>query len=297
MYKQIDSNKQKTVLLFFFFFLFVIGLGYFLAWYYNNYLILVIAVVVSIVQAFTSYYFSDSIALAISQAQEVPRQEPFLELHRLVENLAITAGLPKPKIYLINDSAPNAFATGRDPQHASIAVTTGLLDKLNKTQLEGVIAHEMSHVGNYDIRLMTVVVVLVGVVALLSDFFLRWTWFGGERRNDREEGGQIGAILLLVGIVLAILAPLFANLIQLAISRRREFLADASGALLTRYPEGLAQALEIIAKDPEPLEVANRATAHLYIESPIKGKNISNLFSTHPSVEERIKRLREMIIK
>jgi len=198
---------------------------------------------------------------------------------------------------VIDDSAPNAFATGRDPKHAAIAVTTGLLDKLNKVELEGVIAHELSHDGNYDIRLMTIVVVLVGVVALLSDFFLRYLWFGGGRRRDGDGGGQLQLILLIVGIALAILAPLAAMMIQLAISRKREYLADASGALLTRYPEGLASALEKIAADPEPLEVANRATAHRYIESPVKGKNVSALFSTHPPVQDRIKKLRAMISK
>lgn len=297
MYKEIDSNKRRTALLMGLFLIFVIGLGYLLSYIFDNYFILVIAVVVAIVQALVSYYYSDSITLAISQAKEVPRKEPFLVLHRLVENLSITAGLPKPRIYVIDDSAPNAFATGRDPKHAAIAVTTGLLDKLDKVELEGVIAHELSHDGNYDIRLMTIVVVLVGVVALLSDFFLRYLWFGGGRRRDGDGGGQFQLILLIVGIALAILAPIAATLIQLAISRKREYLADASGALLTRYPEGLASALEKIAADKEPLEVANRATAHLYIESPIKGKNILALFSTHPPVADRIKKLRAMISK
>ena len=302
MYKDIDSNKRRTVLFLGLFLVFVIGLGYLLSWYFGNPLILIIAVIIAITQALVSYYYSDSITLAVSGAKEVPRKEPFLDLHRAVENLSITAGLPKPKIYLINDSAPNAFATGRDPKHASIAVTTGLLDKLDKTELQGVIALELSHVGNYDIRLMTIIVVLVGVVALLSDFFLRWTWFGGRRRGS-EGGGQIQLILLIVAIVMAILAPLAASLIQLAISRKREFLADASGALLTRYPEGLASALEKISKDHEPLEVANKATAHLYIESPFKDKNegsrgwMAGLFETHPPVQERIKRLRAMISK
>jgi heat shock protein HtpX len=306
MYKEIDSNKRRTAFLMGFFLIFVIGLGYLLAWYFNRPIILVIAVIIAVVQALVSYYYSDSITLAVSGAKEVPRKEPFLDLHRIVENLAITAGLPKPKIYLIDDSAPNAFATGRDPKHASIDVTSGLLEKLNKSELEGVISHELSHIGNYDIRLMTVVVVLVGVVALLSDFFLRWTWFGGGRRRDSDGGGQLQLILLIVAMVMAILAPLAATLIQLAISRKREFLADASGALLTRYPEGLASALEKIAQDREPLEVANKATAHLYIENPFK-ENVeaghgsrgwlAGLFDTHPPVEERIKRLKAMIGK
>jgi len=302
MYKQIDSNKRRTVFLMGFFLIFVIGLGYLLAWYFNSPIILVIAVIIAVVQALVSYYYSDLITLAVSGAKEVPRKEPFLDLHRVVENLSIAGGLPKPRIYLINDSAPNAFATGRDPKHASIAVTSGLLDKLNKTELEGVIAHELSHVGNYDIRLMTIIVVLVGVVALMSDFFLRWTWFGGGRRRSDGDSGQLGLILFIIAIVMAILAPLAATLIQLAISRKREFLADASGALLTRYPEGLASALEKISKDPEPLEVANKATAHLYIESPFKEESqnkgwLAGLFDTHPPVGERIKKLRAMISK
>ena len=303
MYKQIDSNKSKTVWLMFFFLIFVVGLGYFLSWYFGNQMILVIAVIVSIVQALVSYYSSDKIALAISQAQEVPRKEPYLEIHRLVENLAITAGIPKPKIFIINDTAPNAFATGRDPEHASIALTTGLLDKLDKSELEGVIAHEMSHIGNYDIRLMTMVVVLVGLISLLADFFLRWTWFGGGRKSDSnsDNGGQLQTILMIVGLVLVILSPIIATMIQLAVSRKREYLADATGALLTRYPEGLASALEKISADQEPLEVANKATAHLYIASPLKTDTNekkggwSNLFETHPPIQDRIKKLRAMI--
>jgi heat shock protein HtpX len=302
VYQQIDSNKTRTVVLIGFFLVFVIALGYLFSYIYKNEFILVIAVVIAVTQALVSYYYSDSITLAISGAKEVPREDPYLDLHRLVENLAITGGLPKPKVYLIDDSAPNAFATGRDPNHASIAVTSGLLQKLNKTELEGVIAHELSHIGNYDIRLMTVVVVLVGIIALLSDWMFRWTWFGGRRRNS-EGGGQLQLILLVVAIALAILAPLAATLIQLAISRKREYLADASGALLSRYPDGLASALEKISQDSEPLEVANKATAHLYIASPFKeGKHggkgwLSGLFDTHPPMADRIEKLRAMIGK
>lgn len=303
MYKQIDSNKRKTAVLLGFFLIFVIFVGWALSWYFNNQLILIIAVIIAITQALVSYYYSDSITLTLSSATEAPRAEPFLGLHRLVENLSITAGLPKPKIFVIDDSAPNAFATGRDPKHSTICVTTGLLEKMNKTELEGVIAHEMSHIGNYDIRLMTIVVVLVGVVALLSDFFLRWTWLGGgRRRSGSDGGGQIQIIMLVVALVLAILAPLAATLIQLAISRKREFLADANGSLLTRYPEGLASALEKISRDREPLEAANKATAHLYIENPFKTDSnqggrgwLAGLFDTHPPIEERIEKLRSMI--
>jgi heat shock protein HtpX len=303
MYKEIDSNKRRTVFLMGLFLLFVIAVGYVLSWYFGNYFILVIAVIIAVTQSLISYYYSDSISLAVSGAKEVPRKDPFMQIHRIVENLSITAGLPKPKIYIINDTATNAFATGRDPKHASIAVTSGLLDKLDKNELEGVIAHELSHVGNYDIRLMTIIVVLVGVVALISDFAIRWMWFGNRRSSN--ESGQGQAVMLIVAIVLAILAPIAAKLIQLSISRKREYLADASGALLTRYPEGLASALEKISQDTEPLEVANRATAHLYIESPFR-KNVkdqdsrswfSGLFDTHPPVQDRIKRLRAMISK
>ena len=297
MYKEIDSNKRRTVLLMGLFLVFVIGVGYVLSLYFNNYFILVIAVIVASVQALTSYYYSDSISLAVSGAKEAPRQEPFLELHRLVENLAITAGLPKPKIFVINDPSPNAFATGRDPKHASLAVTSGLLEMMDKNELQGVIAHELSHVGNYDIRLMTVVVVLVGVVALISDFALRWMWFGGGRRNNNNDGGgQAQLILFVIAIALAILAPLAASLIQLAISRKREYLADASGALLTRYPDGLASALEKISQFSQPLKRANRATAHLYIADPFR-KKVAGLFATHPPIDDRIKKLRAMIGK
>lgn len=295
MYDQIDSNKRRTVFLIGVFLVFIIGLGWLFSRLFESPLILVLAVVISVAMSWASYWYSDRIVLSMSRAREVSHDE-YRELYHLVENLAITAGLPAPKIYLIEDSAPNAFATGRDPEHAVIAVTSGLLEKLERSELEGVVAHEFSHVGNYDIRLMTIIVTLVGVVALISDWFLRWTWWGGGRRRRDEGGSQLQLILFVLGIVLALLSPLIATLIQLAISRKREFLADANGALLTRYPEGLASALEKISKDPEPLEVANKATAHLYIENPLKEyKGLMNrLFSTHPPVEERIARLRAM---
>lgn len=296
MYKQIASNKRKTFLFIFIFLVFLIGLGWILSYAFNIFWILPVAIVIAVFQAFSSYYWSDKIALAISGARPANRKD-YLELYRIVENLSIASGLPEPKIYIINDPAPNAFATGRDPKHSSLAVTTGLLEILDKTELEGVIAHEMSHIGNYDIRLMAVVVVLVGIVALVSDIFLRWSWFGGGFRRRDSEGGQIGAILVLVGIILAILSPIVAMLIQLAISRKREYLADASGALLTRYPEGLASALEKIVGDPHILRRSTNATAHLYISNPIKKENISGLFATHPPIKERIKKLREMIFE
>jgi heat shock protein HtpX len=216
-------------------------------------------------------------------------------LYHLVENLCIAAGIPIPKIYVIDDSATNAFATGRDPHHAVICFTTGILQKLNKSELEGVAAHELSHVQNYDIRMMSIVTILVGTVTLAADFFMRSMWFGGK---DNDSKGSAQGIFILIGIGLAILSPIIATLIQLAVSRKREYLADASGALLTRYPEGLASALEKISKDKEPLEVANNATAHLYIINPFKGKNMANwfssLFNTHPPIEDRIKILRSM---
>lgn len=238
--------------------------------------------------------------LAMSGAKEIDH-DTNRELYHIVENLCITAGLPTPKIYIINDTAPNAFATGRNPRHAVVAVTAGLLSKLDKAELEGVIAHELSHIGNRDILLATLVTVMVGMVVLLADWFRHWSFFGGNRRNnDREGGGQLGLILMVVAIILSILAPIFAYLMQFAISRKREFLADAGGALLTRYPDGLARALQKISADKEPLEVANRATAHLYITSPFKEDEthkigfFTRLFMTHPPIEERIKALRDM---
>ncbi len=296
MYTQIDSNKRKTFILISLFLIFIIGLGWIFSQALDSPVIVISAVIFSILMSVGSYWYSDKIILAISGAKEVKHEEN-RELYHLVENLCITAGLPMPRIYLISDSAPNAFATGRDPQHAVLCVTSGILDKLEKIELEGVIAHELSHIGNYDIRLMMVVTVLVGIVALMSDWFLRIRWWGSR---DSDQGGQLRAILMLVGIILAILSPLFATLIQLAISRKREYLADANGSLLTRYPEGLARALEKISQDIEPLEAANKATAHLYIINPLKEHKgttrgwFANLFNTHPPIEERIKKLREM---
>jgi heat shock protein HtpX len=295
MYKQIDSNKNKTILLISAFLLFVIGFGWVLSRVYDNPSILWIAVVISFAQSWFGYYYSDKVALAVSGAVPLERNQA-KELFRVVENLAITAGMLTPKLYLIDDSAPNAFATGRDPKHAAIAVTSGLLEKLNRTELEGVLAHEMSHITNYDIRLSTIVVVLVGIIALASDWFLRSMFWGGGRR-DRDDNNSGSNLFMIVGIILAILAPIVATLIQLAVSRKREFLADASGALLTRYPEGLASALAKIAGDKEPLEVANKATAHMYFENPLKNYKgtVNSLFSTHPPVEDRIKALRQML--
>lgn len=302
MYNQIESNKRRTVLLFFVFLLVVIGLGWVLSVVYNSPIILYIAVAIAVVQAWVSYFYSDKIALATAKAVEAPRQQ-FLELHQVVENLAITAGLPKPRIYVINDPAPNAFATGRDAPHAAVAVTTGLLSLMNKDELQGVLAHELSHISNQDILVMTVVVTLVGTIVLAADIFTRSMFWGGMgRRSGNNNNDNSGQLFLIIGIVFAILAPIFAQLIQLAISRKREFLADASGALLTRYPEGLASALEKLQKYERPMLNVNRATAHLFINEPYgvpdgDGKKPSwfaTVTSTHPPLAERIKRLREM---
>lgn len=292
IYNQADKNVRLTWVYITGFLIFVIGVGYVFAGAMNNSLVLYIAVAFSVGMSFVSYWWSDKIVLGMSGAKEVTHDNA-REIYHIVENLCITAGLPVPKIYIIEDSAPNAFATGRDPAHGVICLTSGIIAKLEKAELEGVIAHELSHIGNRDILLSTVVVVLVGFVTLLADWFRHWAFFGGKS-NDNNENGQLRLILMIVAIVLSILAPIAAVLMQLAISRKREFLADASAALLTRYPEGLARALEKISGDTEKLEAANRATAHLYIANPFKGKKVSSLFATHPSIEERVKILRDI---
>lgn len=297
MYKQISANKRKSFFLIAIFVIFVIFLGWLFGQFTgDSYGALTMALIISLLMALISFYSGDKVALWTAGAKGPIQKNDNPYVYRMVENLCLTAGLPLPKIYLIPDSAPNAFATGRDPKHAAIALTTGLVEKLENEELEGVIAHELSHIKNYDIRLMMIVIVLVGIVALLADWLLRFRFFGG-RRDDRDGGGQIGAILLLIGLVLAVLSPLIAKLIQLAVSRKREFLADADGSLLTRYPEGLARALEKISNFKEPMRRANDATAHLYIANPFGGKTknfFHKLFSTHPPVEERIKNLRSM---
>jgi len=293
LYTHKESNIRKTILLFTVFLVVIIGIGWIFSRAYGNPAILFFAVVFSILMSFFSYWYSDKIVLKISRAQLIEEQDN-RELYHIVENLCITAGLPVPKIYLINDKAMNALATGRDPKHAVIAITSGLLEKLDKSELEGVISHELSHIGNRDILLSTVVVVLVGFVALLSDFFMRSMFWGGfGRRDNREGGNQGGAIIMIIGIAMAVLSPIAVTLIQLAISRNREFLADASGTLLTRYPDGLISALQKISADPTPLKAANKATNHLWISAPSKTK-IASWFMTHPPIEERIKRLKEV---
>ncbi len=293
IYTHSDSNKRKTWFLLTGFFAFVMVVGYIFSQAMAEPAIIYIAVMFSVISSFVSYWYSDKIVLAMSKAKEVDHDSN-RELYHLVENLCITAGLPVPKIYIIDDSAPNAFATGRNPEHAVVAVTSGLLQKLDKSELEGVIAHELSHIGNRDILLATLVTVLVGMIVLLADWFTRMAFFG---KRDSDSKGQMQGIIMIVAVILAILAPLFAQLMQMAISRKREFAADADGALLTRYPEGLARALEKISADQEPLEVANRATAHLYIASPFKAGGrrpglFARAFSTHPPVQDRINKLR-----
>jgi heat shock protein HtpX len=299
MYEQISRNKWKSAALILFFVAFIFLLTWFFeyvtGWGKGG---LVLAVVVSMTMAAVGYYASDKIVLTISRARPATKEE-FPYLYNVVEGLAIAAGLPAPRCYVIDDTAPNAFAAGRKPETAVICVTTGILEKLNRVELEGVIAHEMSHIKNYDVRLQTLVVVMAGIVALLSDWMLRsFLWGGGRRRGGRSRSGSGGAggILVLVGLALAILSPFIATIIQLAVSRKREFLADASGAMLTRYPAGLASALRKISADTEPLEAANKATAHLYIVNPLKNikGGVNKLFSTHPPIEERIAALEKM---
>ena len=299
MYEQISSNKRRS----FFLVLFFLALIFLLVWLFEQMMGwgtegLIAAVVIALAMTVGSYYASDKIVLAMSKARPVTKEE-FPYLYNVVEGLTIASGLPKPRCYVIDDTAPNAFATGRNPKNSVVVVTTGLLEKLNRVELEGVIAHEMSHIKNYDVLLQTLTVVMVGVVALLSDWMLRSFWWGGGRRrsSDRGKGGGGGAaIILVVALVMAVLSPLIAQLIRLAISRKREFLADASGAMLTRYPPGLASALRKISADKEPLEVANKATAHLYIVNPLKDLkgSVNKLFSTHPPIEDRIAALEKM---
>jgi heat shock protein HtpX len=294
---EISHNIWKSWIIMFFFVLFATTVGFVIAkatGYGNAFTVFIF--LMAIVSTIGSYYFSDQVVLSTSGAQEIAKKDN-PELFRIVENLSIGDGLPMPKVYIINDASPNAFATGRDPKHAAVAVTSGLLDRLNKAELEGVLAHELSHVKNFDTRLMMIAAVLVGFIAILADTFMRGLFWGGVRR-DEDEDRRAQGLFLILGIVFAILAPIVATLIQLAISRKREFLADASGALLTRYPEGLASALEKISSDPRPLRAATSATAHLFITNPFKNQGFqgwfSNVFSTHPPIAERIKILRSM---
>jgi heat shock protein HtpX len=291
LYTHQDENIAKTWTLMFVFLCLVIGLGWAIAWYFNSPGILIIAVIIAVVMNVVSYWYSDKVVIASARATPAsPEQYP--ELHRVVENLCITAGLPKPKLYIINDPQPNAFATGRNAKHAAVAVTSGLLQMMDENELSGVIAHELSHIGNRDMLVSTVAVVLVGFIAIADNFFLRSMFFGGNRGNDKQGSNPV---LMVIAILLLILAPIFATLLQLAVSRKREFLADASGALLTRYPEGLASALRKIGSYQAPMRTASNATAHLYISNPFGPQAsksfLTRLFSTHPPIDERIKAL------
>lgn len=295
LYTHKDSNIRKTWLLITVFLVLVIGVGWIISYAMQSPGILYFAVVLALIMNLVAYWHSDKIALSMSGAKPIKREEN-LYLYRIVENLCITAGLPVPRIFIINSSQINAFATGRNPKHAAIAVTTGALQKLENEELEGVLAHEMSHIGNRDILISTVVVVLAGVIAIVADWFLRISFFGGRHR-DSDRGG---ALILIIGLAAAIIAPLAATLIRLAVSRKREYLADASGVLLTRYPEGLANALDKIGRDGAQMRHTHNAIAHLFISSPFKGKESANwlakLFMTHPPLNDRIKILRAMQI-
>ncbi len=290
LYTHQDENIAKTWSLMAVFLALVIALGWAVSWYFNSPGILIIAVVIAVVMNIVAYWYSDTIVIAQARATlATPEQYPVL--YRVVENLCITAGLPMPKLYVINDPAPNAFATGRNAKHAAVAVTTGLLNMMDENELSGVLAHELSHIGNRDMLVSTVAVVLVGFISIASDIFLRSAMWGGNRDNDKNNN----PVLMVLAIALLVLAPLFATLLQLAVSRKREFLADASGALLTRYPEGLASALRKIGSYAAPMRTASNATAHLYISNPFGAKAassfITRLFSTHPPIEARIKAL------
>ncbi len=305
VYESVSANKRKSALVIVGFTLFILLASYFisrgLAAYYGYYSsgfeLTGIALVISGIMSFISYYWSDKIILGLSDARPADRKRDF-NFYTVTQNLCLAASLPEPKLYVIDDSAMNAFATGRDPAHAVICATTGILGKLDRTELEGVIGHELSHVANYDTRLMSVVTVLVGLITLLGDWFLRASFFG-RSSHDRDDKGA-GAIFIVMGLLFALLSPIIAQLIQLAISRRREFLADASSAKLTRQPSGLISALKKLDADREPLEVANKATAHLYIVNPLKNLHDSigwfaGLFNTHPPLPERVKALEQMI--
>lgn len=294
LYTQVSSNRKKTFFYLVLFSVIFLGIAWAASWFFDSSAIVVIAALIVIVQGFASYWFSDSIALAASKA--IPLNEALIpeeqtRVNRLVENLAITAGLPMPRVYIIADSAMNAFATGRDHEHAAIALTAGLVAGLDDNELSGVIAHELSHIGNEDIKLMGLVMVMAGLIALISDLLLRNMMFGGRRRDDNDNGGA--GLMIIVAIAIAILAPIAATMIQLAISRKREFLADANAVLLTRYPEGLISALRKISGDEEPLEVANRGNAFMYFANPLHKQFLAGLFQTHPPVEQRIAALEQ----
>ncbi len=289
LYTESEKNIRRTYLYLFGFFVFIIAIGWAISYLMGSMFILYFAIFLSIAMSFASYWWSDKVVLKISGAKPIEKDDN-PELYRITENLAISAGIPMPRLFVIEDAQPNAFATGRNPEHGVIAVTTGLLSRLEKAEIEGVVAHELAHIGNRDVLLSTIVVVLVGVVVIVADFFFRAAFFGGMRRDG------LGIIALIGAVAFLVISPLLAQMMKLAISRRREYLADSTGALITRYPEGLARALEKISSSPEQLSSANDATAHLYFANPFRGKEkksfIHKLFMTHPPVEERIKKLR-----
>lgn len=298
IYSQITANKWKTWLIIALFIVFITTIGFVFGkatGYGLSYA--GFALILAGITSFGSYYFSDKIVLTTVGAQEIEEKDN-PELYHLIQNLCIGDGLPMPKVYVMDSDAPNAFSTGRDPKHAAVCVTTGILGRLNKSELEGVLAHELSHIKDYDIRLMGIVAILVGFVAIIANLFMNQLWWGGFSRERDREDNNLQYIFILIGIVLAILAPIAATLIQLAISRKREYLADAAGVLLTRYPEGLASALEKIANNKTAMPQVSDATAQLFIENPLKGENLgrwfSGLFDTHPPIEERIRILRSM---
>ena len=296
MFDEIRKNKIKSWILIFIFIVIIANLGAAIGFIYGSMILgIIFSIILSLFYLFFSYFSGDKAILRTAGAREVTKKE-YPHLFHLIDGLSVSAGLPKPKAYVIEDSALNAFATGRNPEHASITVTTGLLKKMNRQELEGVVAHEMSHIKNYDVRFMMLVVMLAGVITLLSDFMLRSFFYSGKGGNSDSKKGKAFGVLILVAFVLAVLSPIIGELIRLSISRKREFLADANAAILTRYPPGLAGALRKIAKDPDPLvDKANKATAHLFISTPFRKKHgISRLFLTHPPIEERIKRLEEM---
>jgi heat shock protein HtpX len=301
VYEQIAANKRRTWLIIAAFVVLVVAVVEAINYLTGGGIIgLVIAGVIALIGSVTAYYNSDKVALKMSRAHPADPRE-YARYHNLVEGLCIASGLPKPRLYIVDDPAPNAFATGRDPQHAAVAVTTGLLEKMNRVELEGVLAHELSHIRNYDILVSTIAVTLVGVVALLSDFFLRFMFWGGRRnRNDSNDAGIVGVVFAIFGVLLLVLAPIVAKLMQLAMSRRRESLADASGVQLTRYPPGLISALKKLEDDTSVVHTASKATAHLWIEEPLDtdashpGSRFNKLFATHPPIAERIKALEAM---
>jgi len=297
IYQNISSNKRDTVVIVALFIAVIVVIGWFIGEYFTDgggTAMIGTALLVSGISGFFSYYNSDKMVLAVSNAKKVDYEDA-PEIHNLVDNMAIASGIPKPKVYIINDSSMNAFATGRNPEHGVVCLTTGIIQRLEKRELEGVIAHEMSHIGNYDTRLMSIVSILVGSLSLLADWFTRGAFFRNGKRSNNNSSAS--GIIFLLGIVLLMISPLIATLIKLAISRKREFLADSTAALITRYPAGLANALRKLGQDREILEVANSATAHLYITDPVRGKlssSIANFFNTHPPIEERIRRLESM---